>query len=140
MMSNLDAVFHDARQSVDEMVKAAAATGPNFRTPRAPGKWSPSQIVEHVSIALEESAHVAAGEPSKFPKLPSFVRPIIRGLFFYRILKSGHFPKAKAPRDLDPASGPASADEARARLEGALTQLEQACRARKEGWVDSPIV
>ena len=35
--------------------------------PRAPGKWSPSQIIEHVARSLEESANMAAGRPSKFP-------------------------------------------------------------------------
>jgi Protein of unknown function (DUF1569) len=123
------------------MVRAAAASGGSWQVPRAAGKWSPSQIVEHVAIAIEESAHVALGEPSKFPTLPFFVRPVVRALFFNRILASGKFPKARAPKSLAPVRCPASAAEARARLDGALARLEQACRARSAaGVVDSPII
>jgi hypothetical protein len=140
--SALDAVFVDAHRAVDEMLRASAGSGAAWATPPAAGKWSAREIVEHVAIAIEESARVAAGEPSKFPTLPAFLRPIIRGLFFNRILKNGAFPKARAPKSLHPARVPATPADARARLEGALARLEQACRARAAAGlpVDSPTV
>ena len=59
---------------------------------RAPGKWSPSQVVEHVGLVLEESANVVSGTPSKFPTLPAFVRPMVRRLLFNRVLKKRGIP------------------------------------------------
>jgi hypothetical protein len=91
-------------------VQCAAATMANmasvaieslYATARAPGKWSPSQIVEHVARMFEEAANVAAGRPSKFPTLPAILHPVVR-IFFRRSLKKAAFPKAKANKALDP--------------------------------------
>ena len=129
-MADVDAVLAANRAAVSDLIAAAESTGPAWATPRAPGKWSPSQIVEHVARALEESANVVEGAPSKFPSLPSFVRPLARGLLFNRVLKKGAFPKAKTNTACDPASGPPSPIDARARLDGAMARFEKACRAR----------
>jgi hypothetical protein len=83
-----------------------------------------------VALALEESANVVAGERSKFPTLPTFLRPLVKHLFFNRILKKGTFPKAKTNKALNPASGPATPASARVRLETALSTFDDACRAR----------
>jgi len=77
------------RAAVDELVSGAERAAGVWTTPRAPGKWSPSQVVEHVARALEESANVVAGVPSKFPTFPAFLRPLARGLFFNRVLRTG---------------------------------------------------
>src|SRR5437773_10436161 len=91
LMANLDAALADTRAAADELMATAERAGAAWATPRAPGKWSPSQLVEHVSRALEESAHVVTEHPSKFPSLPSFVRPLLRGLLFKRVLNTGKF-------------------------------------------------
>ena len=129
-MADVGTVLAGNRAAVDDLVAAADRTGAAWTTPRAPGKWSPSQVVEHVARALEESANVVAGTPSKFPTFPTMLRPIVRGLFFNRVLRKGKFPKAKTTKALDPATGPATPAEARRRLEGALAQFDQACRTR----------
>ncbi|MEO8450645.1 MAG: DUF1569 domain-containing protein [Gemmatimonadota bacterium] len=98
--------------------------------PRAPVKWSPSQVVEHVARILDESANVAAGAPSKFPNMPFLIRPIIRSLMFRRILKKNAFPNLKAIKPLDPLSGSTVPAAARIRLQGALSGFDQAGRAR----------
>ena len=79
-------------------------------------------------MTLEENANMAAGRPSKIPPLPAIVRPLVR-IFFNRIVRTGNFPKAKANAALTPAHGPATAAEARARLEGALAKFEAECGA-----------
>lgn len=117
------------RTAVDALIDAAARTGNDWSTPRAPGKWSPAQLVEHVALSLEESANVVAGVPSKFPTLPVFVRPIAR-FFFNRILKKQAFPKAKTSKAFDPSSGPPSPADARLRLGAALARFDKACRER----------
>ena len=117
--------------AVLDLVAAAERSAATWTTPRAPGKWSPSQVVEHVAGGLEEAANVVSGAPS-IPMPPAFLllRPLAR-LIFNRTLKKGVFPKGfKAHRALNPTSGPATPAEARVRLEGALARFDQECRRR----------
>ena len=127
-MADINAALAASKEAVDQLIVTGDRTGPAWAAPRAPGKWSPSQIVEHVARALEESANVAAGRPSKFPKLPAVLHPIVRGLFFKRVLKRAGFPKAKTNKAMDPASGPATPAEGRVRLETAHRKFDEACR------------
>lgn len=128
-MADVNSALAGNRDAIRELIAAAEKTGGTWTVPRAPGKWSPSQIVEHVALALEESANVVAGAPSKFPTLPRFVRPLVRGIFFNRVLQKKAFPKAKTNKAFNPASGPATPAAARARLEGALATFDRASRA-----------
>ena len=128
-MADVNDVLAANRAAVIDFVAAAERSAATWTTPRAPGKWSPSQVVEHVARGLEEGANVVSGAPS-IPMLPAFLRPLDR-LFFYRILKKDAFPKGwKAHKALDPTSGPATPAETRVRLEGALARFDQECRRR----------
>src|SRR5688572_576165 len=118
-MTDINTALTASNEAIQQLLLASERTGAAWASPRAPGKWSPSQIVEHVARSLEESANVAAGRPSKFPKLPAIVHPIVRGLLFKRVLRKAAFPKAKTNKAMDPASGPATPDEGRVRLETA---------------------
>ena len=119
---------HDA--AVHDFVAAAERSAATWTTPRAPGKWSPSQVVEHVLRGLDEAANAVSGAPSSIPMPPAFLRPLFR-LYFNRILKKGVFPKGwKALKAFDPATGPATPAQARVRLEGALARFDQECRRR----------
>src|SRR5437899_729825 len=102
---------------MEQLILAGERAGTAWTSPRAPGKWSPSQIVEHVARSLEESANMAAGRPSKFPRLPGVLHPIVRGLLFKRVLRRAAFPKARTNKAMDPASGPATSAEGRTRVE-----------------------
>jgi hypothetical protein len=80
---------------------------------------------------LDEAANAVSGAPSSIPMPPAFLRPLLRLLFFNRILKKGVFPKGfKAHKAMNPTSGPATPAEARVRLEGALARFDQECRRR----------
>ena len=117
-MADLNDVLAANRAAVLDLVAAAERSAATWTTPRAPGKWSPSQVVEHVARGLEEAANVDSGAPSKIPMPPVFLRPLIR-LFFNRILNKGVFPNRwKAHKALDPTSGPATPAQARVRLGG----------------------
>ena len=59
---------HDA--AVLDFVAAAERSAATWTTPRAPGKWSPSQVVEHVLRGLEEAANAVSGAPSSIPMPP----------------------------------------------------------------------
>jgi hypothetical protein len=117
------------RAAVNDLVAAAERSAATWTTPRVPGKWSPSQVVEHVARGLEEGANIVSGAPS-IQHVPTFLRPLAR-LFFNRTLKKDAFPKGlKSHKALNPASGPATPAEARARLEGAFARFDQECRRR----------
>ena len=128
-MADVNDVLAANRAAVLDLVAAAERSAATWTTPRAPGKWSPSQVVEHVAGGFDEAANVLAGAPS-LPMPPAFLRPLIR-LYFNWILRKGVFPQGwKAHKALNPASGPATPAEARVRLEGALARFDQECRRR----------
>ena len=128
-MADVNDVLAANRAAVIDLVAAAERSAATWTTPRAPGKWSPSQVVEHVAGGLEEAANVVSGAPS-IPMPPAFLRPLLR-LYFNRILKKGVFPNGwKAHKALNPATGPATPAQARVRLEGALARFDQECRRR----------
>lgn len=129
-MAELDKSLAGVNAAVGAFLATADRVGAAWKVPRAPGKWSPSQVVEHVARIMEESAKVAAGEPSAFPTMNRFLRPILRLIFFKRILRKKDFPKSKAIEPMDPPIGPATPKAGRVRLEGALSRFDQACRAR----------
>lgn len=128
-MADVNDVLAANRAAVTELIAAAERSAAIWTTPRAPGKWSPSQVVEHIAGGLEEGANIVSGAPS-IPMPPAFLRPLAR-LFFNRILKKGVFPKGfKAHKALNPTSGSATPAEARVRLEEALARFDQECRQR----------
>jgi hypothetical protein len=129
-MADVNHALAANRAAVIDLVAAAERSAATWTTRREPGKWSPSQVVEHVARGLEEGANVVSGAPSiRMP--PAFLRPLLRLLFFNRILKKGAFPKGfKAHATMDPTSGPATPAEARVRLEGAFARFDQECRRR----------
>jgi hypothetical protein len=129
-MSDIESVMNENRAAVEELAAASERCGATWTTPRAPGKWSPSQVVEHVARSLEDSAKSVNGQPNRLPTLPSFLRPAVRSLFLKRVLKTGRFGKARTNRAMDPVDGPATPAEGRVRLEAAMRSYEQACLQR----------
>jgi hypothetical protein len=119
--------LRESRLAVGQLVAAAEATGVGWAIPQAPGKWSPSQIVEHIARAFDGSVAMAEGRPSAFPRIPALLHPPLR-IVFRRLLKVGTFPKGRTTRGMNPAAGSATPDEARARIEAAHARYEDACR------------
>lgn len=129
-MADLEAALAAARSAAADVAAAGERAESVWTEPRAPGKWSPSQVIEHVSRTLEESAKSVQEAPSAFPSMPGFVRPIARTLFFRRTLKKGGFSKAKTFPAFDPKEGPPTPAEGRARLERAFDEFARACHER----------
>jgi len=129
-VSDLDAVLTGMRSDVGYLISRAERCGANWTTPPAPGKWSPSQIVEHVARALDESSNMVSGVPSKFPVLPKFLRPVLKALVLRRVVNGRKFPKGRAIKAFDPATGPASPADGRKRLEDAMAKFDRTCRAQ----------
>ena len=125
---DLNEALVESRSALEQLIAAGDRCGSAWTTPRAPGKWSPSQIAEHVARALEESGKNIKGEPSAFPSLPRIVRPLVRGLFFNRVLKKNAFINGKTNKAMNPIAGPATPAAARERLQKAHLLFERACR------------
>ena len=138
---DITAQVTDSRAALDELIANAEAAESNWTTPRAPGKWSPQQVTEHVAIVLEEAAHLVDQRPAKFPNFPFFLRPILRGMVFKKAVKTGDFPKAKTFKAFDPPSGPETPAAARERLDSAHQKFQEACTAcaHAEGMVKSSV-
>jgi hypothetical protein len=130
-MSDVTTVLEANRAAMADFMAAADQSESVWTKPRAPKKWSPSQVTEHVACTMEEGAKVVSGTASVFPTVPGLLRPLVRGLFFNRVLKKDAFPNAKTMKALDPGSGPDNPADARERLAGALSTFEEACRARE---------
>jgi DinB superfamily len=126
-MGDINDALAASRDAVDRLIAHAESSGHAWMTPRGPGKWSPSQIVEHVARSLDASVDLASGGPSSFPKLPAMLHPLLR-LVFRRVLKKSAFPKGKTTAAMNPAAGPATPRDGRARLEEAHQRFEVACR------------
>jgi hypothetical protein len=126
-MAEIDTALAASRQAVDELIRAGEQSGAAWNAPCAPGKWSPSQIVEHVARGFDEGANIAAGRPT-LPMPPAAIRLIGR-FMFKRVLRKAAFPKGfKAHKAMNPASGPATPAEGRIRLETAHQKFDEACR------------
>jgi hypothetical protein len=126
-MTSLDSALAASRSASERLVADAEASATRWATPRAPGKWSPSQIVEHVARSYEGAASMAAGLPSAFPKLPIVLHPVLR-VVFRRLLKKGSFPNGRTTKAMNPIAGSATPTDARLRLAAAHAQFEMACR------------
>ena len=137
-MSDLNQALIRLHGAVAEFVAAAAVAAPRWTVPRAPGKWSPSQVVEHVARIMQESANVASGDPSKFPTVSRLLRPVARLMFFQRVLRRNSFLTLKTAGPFDPATGSPTAGQGRVRVEQALTRFDKACRGREASGKEVP--
>ena len=134
--SELNTSLRGVHDAIGALLATADGIGSAWKVPRAPGKWSPSQVVEHVARIMDESAKAAAGAPSAFPTIHPFLRPIVRVLVFKRILRRKAFLKMKAIEAMDPPTGSTTPREARVRLDAVVSRFDQACRARAAGGQD----
>jgi len=129
-VTSIDVILEDNVAAAAEVLEAASRAGSTWNDPRIPGGWSPAQVVEHVSLTLEQGAAVVSGRQSKFPNFPAILRPLARGLYYNRVLKEGRFPRSKTPAALEPSPAGDTPAEADARLQAAVRNFNQACRDR----------
>lgn len=117
----------DSRAALDDLIAAASAAESHWTTPRAPRKWSPAQVTEHVARVFEAAADMIDGKPHPFPKMPFFLKPAFRSFAVNRTLKKGAFPKARTFKPFDPPEGPATPAAARDKLTAAHERYLGAC-------------
>jgi hypothetical protein len=130
----------DSRAALEEFLGAAEAAAANWTTPRAPKKWSPAQVTEHIARVFDDVANMIEGKPHGFPKMPFFVKPIF-AVLVRRTVKSGNFPKARTFKPFDPIDGPETPAAARDRVVAAHERYLTACSAsaERDGTVTSSV-
>jgi hypothetical protein len=110
--------------------RAAAVPDVEWGRPRAPGKWSPAQEVEHIALAYEIFAADLRGERTMRVIVPPGRRLLLRALVLPYILRRGRFPvAARAPREARPSPSETAVGgkaELLERLDAAVRSLEAA--------------
>ena len=53
-MADISTALDASKDAMEQLIIAGERTKTAWTSPRAPGKWSPSQIVEHVARSLED--------------------------------------------------------------------------------------
>jgi hypothetical protein len=124
----LDQALADCGAAVAEFAERVRECEDIWNTPRSNGKWSPAQVTEHVTMALEEGAKSVLEQPSRLPSVPLGLRTVVRTIFFRPTLRKGRMPVARANRGMSPIQGPGSPEVGADRLHLAWQRFEEACR------------
>ncbi|HEU0015591.1 MAG TPA: DinB family protein [Longimicrobium sp.] len=123
------AALADYLETVEKLPEAA------WRTPWAPGKWTPAQITEHLAMVYEAMLReVRDGEPMK-TRVSPFRQRLLRWFLLSHMLYHRTFPlRAPAPREARPRGEGQPHGEALARLRRSVDALEaEIHRARAAG-------
>lgn len=131
------------RKVVEEFVSAARRVAEGaWSTGPAPGRWSPAQVAEHIAISYEMGGSIFDGDWAG-PRVPGFLRPLVRGIFLRPVLRRGAFPrKAKAPKPFQPTASPAPRALLLDRLSASATAFERGAAsfaASGRSVIDHPI-
>lgn len=126
-MSSIEPYLRANRLAVLEFLTLATRSPDHWMVPLRPGKWSPAELVEHLSITFDESRKVVLGAPSAFPSVPRPLRPVLRALVLRRVNRSGRLPNGRTPPAFSPGLPPPAPAQGRARLERSLGEFEDAC-------------
>jgi hypothetical protein len=142
-MASLQVVITADRQAVGAFVDTARRVpSAQWAVPRAPGKWSPGQVTEHVTLTYEQSRRMLLGTFAG-PVQPWFLQLLARWIFLRLMFTRGDFGKAAvAPDFIQPGGSPASSGDLLARLETAVGDLETDLIAASNGrrtHLDHPI-
>lgn len=128
-MLDLESAIAAQRKAADAFKAAALRVNESaWNTPRAPGKWSPAQVTDHVGVTVK-LARGAMGGKSPMGSLPFFLRPILRSFFFEPVLKKGFPKKGKGHSVFAPAHSPMPRDQLCARIDSEVAALEADARA-----------
>ena len=124
-MTDLAATIRNNQIAIAEFLDAVRAVpADDWAEPRAPGKWSPAQVVEHVALVYELGLKLLKGT-AKDPSAPRWLRPLIGMIIRRTVLRTGRFMKSKTAAPFHPKGAPAPRDALVARLEEASRAFER---------------
>ena len=131
------AAHRDAAESF--LATARAVPAERWAVPRATGKWSPAQVVEHVALAYETNTQLLRGPvPGGAPR---WIRPLIRKFLLGLVLRRGGFPRgSRAPKAMEPKVSQAAAprSELMPRLESAAAGFQAGAAAHASDTLEHP--
>ena len=93
-------------EAAERLVVAAERVDPQkWLVPRAEGKWTPAQVVEHLTRVYDVLTNEIEGGPGMKIRVKFWQRMFLRVTVLGRILKGGWFPEgATAPFETRPGS------------------------------------
>lgn len=101
------ALMADHAAAADEFVAAIGRMSAAEWTSRATAEaWSPAEITDHLARTYSQFAGEARGKNSLRIRLGPVRRALARLFVKPRLMRGAAFPKARAPRELRPSSGP----------------------------------
>lgn len=108
------------------MARAGSLPESFWIEPRAPGKWSPAELTQHLILTYEALVAQLSGGPGIRVRVKGMRLLALRLFVLPRFLKHGVIPQGiRAPKEIAPSGG----DPDRA---AAIARLEAGCRAFEE--------
>lgn len=128
-MSDLETSLAAQRRVADAFKTAALGVSDSvWNVPRAPGKWSPAQVTDHVGVTTRV-ARDAVAMKSGMGSIPAFLRPLVRALFLRPALKNGFPKKGKGPPIFAPAHAPMPRPDLIAKIDSEVAAFDTETRA-----------
>jgi len=123
---------------MDFLSAACAVPARRWTEPRATGKWSAGQVVEHVVLSYEVNRGVLRGMPPPMTA-PRWVRPLIRRFLLQPVLRRGRFfPGSRSPKALRPSPVPGPPEPLIDRFQAAASAFEADATALGHATIEHP--
>ena len=120
------------QRAVSAFIARAQDLSPEeWEAPLDAGKWSPSQIAEHLRLAYTVFSSELEGGQGLRVRVTGWKQAWVRLRFLGRILRSGQLPAgARSPREARPGDGPFDRPVTLAAIARAASQFEEALAGR----------
>jgi hypothetical protein len=120
-----EAAAHFVSRAVDVPAEA-------WKAASAPGKWSPAEITEHLSLTYQHLLGELRGGPPARVKGSWLFRLVARYKFLPKLLRDGTVPPGvRAPREVRPQMPSEDRTEALARLQALGVEFEEEITRRR---------
>jgi hypothetical protein len=128
-MSQRELALH--RRATETLLEAASRVDDaRWNEPIAEGKWTPSEILDHLITSYEVLLRELSGGGGMQIRTSAWQQVLLRLLYVPRILRTGWFPKgARAPRETRPAGRGLTKAESTALFRTRAEEFETAVRA-----------
>lgn len=105
---------NEHREALAAYLDSAASADPaRWLRPLAPGKWTPGQVTEHLSLAYEAVLTQLEGGPPLAPRASGWRMKMLRLLLFPHILFHRSIPvRSSSPREIRPPAAESLQDRA----------------------------
>lgn len=135
-MNWAEALQLHSRAAADAVAAAARVPADKWLVARGDGKWSPAEIVEHLSLAYDVLLRELAGGPGMQIRTKLWQRLMLRQTILPKLMRGGPFPTGvRSPREIRPAITSPDQTQAVARLRDGAARFEAAAN---ESWRANP--